>query len=160
MGIPFAAGQRITAADLNTATQQGAWASYTPIWSTTGTAPSIGNGSVFGYYSKIGRTVSIRGSIYGGSTTTYGTGDYYVTLPFTAAVTGVPAGSFAHIGTWGLQQGSGAFYTAVAVILQSNPGSLIGITSGTSPFMGYGNPVNFAGAGAKLSWGITYESTS
>lgn len=59
-----------------------AWTSYTPAWTSTGTAPAIGNGTITGAYQQVGKMVlGFRISIVFGSTTTYGTGNYLLSLP-------------------------------------------------------------------------------
>ena len=65
----------------------GAWISYTPTWSTDGDAPSLGNGTITGYYIKIGRTIHYRIKLTWGSTTTGGTGTFTFTLPVAFAST-------------------------------------------------------------------------
>ncbi len=62
-----------------------AWQSYTPVWTTSGTAPSLGNGVLTGKYKKIGKTVFVRVRLQIGSTTTTGTGNYRISLPVAAA---------------------------------------------------------------------------
>lgn len=62
----------------------GAWVSYTPTWTSTGTAPAIGNGTLVGRYSLQGKTCTVMVGLTFGSTTTAGTGTYAFALPFTA----------------------------------------------------------------------------
>lgn len=66
-------------------TDQGAWTAYTPVWTTSGTAPAIGNGTISGRYTKIGRTIIGTINLTAGSTTTYGSGGFTFTLPPFAA---------------------------------------------------------------------------
>jgi len=61
------------------------WTSYTPIWTAASVNPSIGNGTLEGWYKVIGKTCFVRGNIVMGSTTTFGTGEWYVSMPFTAS---------------------------------------------------------------------------
>ncbi|EGX60086.1 hypothetical protein SZN_09196 [Streptomyces zinciresistens K42] len=65
-----------------------AWTPYTPAWTSTGTAPSLGNGTIIGRYMKIGRTVICHINMTTGSTSTYGSGDYNWSLPVQAANVG------------------------------------------------------------------------
>lgn len=60
-----------------------AWTTYTPTWTATTTNPAIGNGTITdtGAYVQIGKTVHFRLKITMGSTTTFGTGGFYVGLP-------------------------------------------------------------------------------
>lgn len=62
-----------------------AWQSYTPSWTTSGTAPSLNNGSITGKYKQIGKTVFVRVRLQIGSTTTTGTGNWRISLPVAAA---------------------------------------------------------------------------
>lgn len=77
----------------------GAWTSYAPAWTAATTNPVIGNGSIVGAWKKIGRTVFWRVTITMGSTTTYGVGTWYVSLPDTLvgamAASGFPVGNWA-----------------------------------------------------------------
>lgn len=58
-----------------------AFTDYTPVWSSTGTAPAIGNGSITGKYIRIGDLCIGYCAVLMNSTTTYGTGDYKFSLP-------------------------------------------------------------------------------
>lgn len=64
---------------------QTAWTAYTPTWTAASTNPVIGNGTIQGYYKVIGKTCFVRGNIAMGSTTTFGSGEWYVSMPFTAS---------------------------------------------------------------------------
>lgn len=60
----------------------GAELSYTPAWTSAGTQPSLGNGSLTGNYAYLGsRLIYARIFLSMGSTTTFGTGAYFLTLP-------------------------------------------------------------------------------
>lgn len=79
----------VTAAMMNTEVRdaftgvQAAWTSYSPSWTAATTNPTIGNGTIVGAYLQIGKTVHWRIKISPGSTTTFGTGTYFVSLPVT-----------------------------------------------------------------------------
>lgn len=62
----------------------GVWITYTPTWTAVTTAPTIGNGTLTGSYALIGKTCHFRINMNSGTTTTYGSGLYTFTLPFTA----------------------------------------------------------------------------
>lgn len=162
MAVPWLAGQRVTAADLNAATQQSAWTPYPVTWTSTGTAPSVGvGGTLVGYYAKVGRLVTVKIALTSGGSTAYGTGNYIFSLPLTAAVTGVGSGGFAHAGTWDLyNSGNATFYTAAAAITQGSPSQVIGLVNASANFMGATNPTTFSGSGSQFTCTITYESTS
>ena len=59
----------------------GVWQSYTPAWTSSGTAPSLGNGTLTGAYFQAGKLVHVRTVLTMGSTTTFGTGTYRLSLP-------------------------------------------------------------------------------
>lgn len=61
-----------------------AWTSYAPQWTGSGANPSIGNGAISGRYCRIGNTVSFAMSLEMGTTTTYGAGVWYFSLPIPA----------------------------------------------------------------------------
>jgi hypothetical protein len=88
----WVAGEVATAANLNTHVRDNlkaigdAWTSYTPTWTSTGSAPAIGNGSLAGAYILAGKLCHFRASVTFGTTTTFGTGAYSIGLP-TAAIT-------------------------------------------------------------------------
>ena len=56
--------------------------SYTPAWTGAVTDPVIGNGILTGKYSKNGQWVDVSVYLQCGSTTTYGSGDWAISLPF------------------------------------------------------------------------------
>ena len=62
-----------------------AWQTYTPAWTTGGSAPSLGNGTLTGRYAQVGKTVHGAVALTMGSTTTFGTGAYFLSLPVTAS---------------------------------------------------------------------------
>ncbi len=93
MPLPLA-GAKIKAADLLAIFPGGvdAAASYIPVWRSSGTQPVLGNGSVTGAYYKIGRLVYYAATLSIGSTSTFGTGSYTLSLPFVPSNISVPLG--------------------------------------------------------------------
>lgn len=57
---------------------------YTPTWTSTGTQPAIGNGTLTARYFQIQKIVFVELLFIAGSTTTYGTGNYSFSVPITA----------------------------------------------------------------------------
>lgn len=66
-------------------------ADYTPVWTSGGTQPTIGNGSLIGAYQSFGNRVRVWLRLVWGSTTSGGTGRWLFTLPFTPNHEGVLA---------------------------------------------------------------------
>jgi len=54
---------------------------YTPSWTSSGTAPTLGNGTILGYYTRRGQIIEGTIDLTIGSTTTTGTGTWYFSLP-------------------------------------------------------------------------------
>lgn len=54
---------------------------YTPVWSSGGTQPSIGNGTLTGKWRRVGCFIEAEIYLLAGSTTTFGTGSYAFSLP-------------------------------------------------------------------------------
>ncbi len=55
---------------------------YTPTWTAQTTNPSLGNGSINGRYYRIGNVVTAFINLTMGSTTTYGSGTWWFSMPF------------------------------------------------------------------------------
>ena len=66
---------------------------YTPTWTSSGTAPAIGNGTLRGHYSRTGSAIVATIEMIAGSTTTFGTGTWSFSLPRASA------GATVHVGT-------------------------------------------------------------
>jgi hypothetical protein len=65
----------------------GLWTAYSPAWTANGgSAPVIGNGTLDGFYQRIGRTVHFMARMVAGSTTTFGSGSspWRFTVPVAA----------------------------------------------------------------------------
>lgn len=77
------AGGVPNAADL--AFAHAAWTSYTPVWTATSSNPALVNGTLTGAYMKIGKTVLVRILLTAGSSTTFGSGGWKLSLPLNPA---------------------------------------------------------------------------
>lgn len=85
----------LLAADIQGLQNQFLVYSYTPSWtSASNPQPSLGNGTLVGAYMQIGRLVVFALELVAGSTTTFGTGQWFFTLP-------LPPG---YVGSYGLTQ--------------------------------------------------------
>ena len=73
----------------------GTWQSYTVSWTAATTNPSIGNGTLAGRYTQIGKSVIYSIALVMGSTTTYGSGNWRFSLPKSVA-----SSSVRYIGQW------------------------------------------------------------
>jgi hypothetical protein len=74
--------------EINDALQAlGVWQAWTPTFTTTGTAPAIGNGTMIGRYTVFNKTVIAQFFFSAGSTTTFGTGTLLFSLPVNSSST-------------------------------------------------------------------------
>jgi hypothetical protein len=144
-------GETVPAATMNTEIRDqfnsmfDAWTGWTPTWTGATTNPVLGNGTMTGRYMKWGRTCHVSMEIVMGSTTTYGSGAWSFTLPFTAA-----AAVGSRIGlAQALSSGSGRA-----------PGHIVVSPAATtfSPFFPASTSVSFlgnAGAANPFAWAST-----
>lgn len=135
----------------------GAWTAYTPSWSSSGTAPNIGNGTIIGRYMKFGRTVVCHINLAMGSTTTYGTGSYNFSLPSTSANAGASL-----LGNAQILQGTNRWVGQSVLSPNTATTSPFFPTSSTSTltdFMTGTQPQTLA-SGAQLRLTLVYESAT
>jgi hypothetical protein len=71
----------------------GAYTPYTPVWTAGASATTLGNGTLTGAYTKVGRTVRYRITLTWGSTTSAPAGAWLFTLPSAAVSTGWSGGA-------------------------------------------------------------------
>lgn len=87
----WAVGEVVPAAVMNTEIRDqfnsffGAWTAYTPSWTAATTNPVLGNGTLVGQYMKVGRTCTVAIMLTIGSTSTFGSGFWRISLPAQAA---------------------------------------------------------------------------
>jgi len=106
------------------------WAAYTPTWSSSGSAPALGNGTIVGGFRREGTTLHVRGKLNVGSGSTVGTGDLRISLP-----SGLTACAAA-------QQTMAAFWYDAGVGV--NPGVCIAQASAAYVVFNFGGGVTFA----------------
>lgn len=114
----WTSGEVLTAANMNAQLRDfangfGAWASYTPAWTAATTNPVLGNGTLTGAYRQVQKDIAFRAALIAGSTTTYGTGTWFFTVP--AAISTGDAQAFMPLGNWSGNP-AGARNNGVAII--------------------------------------------
>lgn len=144
--------QFLQATDSDTVAWAGAYTAYVPVWASTGTAVALGNGTITGSYIQLGKLVHGRVTLTFGSTTTFGTGTYTLTLPVAATgATLTPVGTVA------------ALDTGVATYIGSaqwTSGSTVQITNLAVPIAGYTSAVPFTFAsGDVIIMNFTYQAS-
>ena len=122
---------------------------YTPTWTTSGTAPSLGNGTLLGHYTRVGNLVTVNIEFLAGSTTTFGTGQFRVSLPFTSAplIQQVGSARFDDTGT--------AYYAGIGVV-QENRAYAVMYANATSSEVGATVPFTWT-AGDSFVMEVTYS---
>jgi hypothetical protein len=157
--INLANGTNLPASGLASTTGSGAvaletYATYTPTWSASGTAPSLGNGTLSGTYTKTGKLVVATIAFTVGSTTTFGSGVWRFSLPFNASTDALLNGAGA---VFMLHTGS-SFYTGVAKANGTANGIEV-IVNGSGNQVGPTSPFTWASTD-QLSVTVTYQATS
>jgi hypothetical protein len=86
--MAFSAGGIVLASQLNGLITPG-WTAFTPSWTGSGSNPVINNGSIVGRYRRVSGSdlVTVEVRITMGSTTTFGSGTYWVSVPVTPSAT-------------------------------------------------------------------------
>jgi len=134
----------------NTRNLLDAWRqAYTPAITSGGTAPSLGNGTITGSFSRSGSTTSIVGELTIGSTTTLGTGILSISLPaamkndinFAGGTVYMNIGGTIYEGFLQIPVGS-----SVANLLRDTSGSVTATSPGTF------------GTGDFIRWSATYAN--
>jgi len=74
--VPLA-GEIVHASDV----PPSAWSAYSPAWTASTTNPVLNNGVLFATYYQVGDLVIYKGVLQSGTTTTYGTGTYRISVP-------------------------------------------------------------------------------
>ncbi len=121
------------------------WTSYTPTWTSTGTQPVLGNGTLAASYIQAGKLVIYRGRLDMGSTTTFGTGVYNFSLPVAFASPGA-------IGPAYLSDATGIAYPATCAFFGAS--LFLAATGGNVTNT---NPFTWAVTDS-LFWTVTYEA--
>lgn len=130
-----------------------AWTSYTPIWTGAVTNPVLGDGTLVGAYKQVGKIVFVRVKLSAGSTTTFGTGAWYFTLPVVAKTTeGVQLVCSMRGGTmlspnWyvGIVNGAyGEFTDKSAIITSASPA--VAVSAGDPFIWSQGHTLQFNGS--------------
>jgi hypothetical protein len=119
---------------------------YTPVWTSTGTTPSLGNGALSGYYSVYGNVVLVEIDLTIGSTTSLGTGQYSFSLPLVPGKSAV--GSF-YILRPGIQVYSGSTYAP------NGTGTMSAYPNASGAGVGAANPAAWT-AGDTMKLQVSY----
>lgn len=121
---------------------------YTPTLTASGTAFAIGDGTITGKYTRVGDVVTVQVNVTMGASTTFGTGNYTISVPLTSAATYQAQGA-GHL----LDSGT-ADYVVVPYIEAASTGFKMFTTAGA--LVGAAAPFTFA-ANDKIQVTLTYK---
>lgn len=124
-------------------------ASFTCAWTASGTAPTIGNGSLAADFRRKGAVNFVNISLTIGSTTTLGTGQWFFSLPYLDYTFG------RYLGTC-LVNHAGTFYTGIAQVVVTQQKVSAFFNASSTP-LSPAQPVAFA-AGDVVQISIEYSS--
>lgn len=129
------------------------YTAYTPTWQTSGTAPSYGNAVIVARYLQVGKLVNAYGKIAFGSSTTYGTNQWFFALPV------APIANMSTLGSLvARHSATGAIVTSVGDGGSGQAAPLFASTFNGAE-NGFTNTQPFAWAsGDSLEWDFTYEA--
>jgi hypothetical protein len=111
---------------LETQANGSAWYDYDPVWSSSGTTPTLGSaGPTIGHYQRIASTcITVIDVTFAGDTA-FGTGTYTWSLPFTSHA------AYGFVGVAHINTSGGTRYGGQAAISASDTFSLFFPTSGS-----------------------------
>lgn len=130
--------------------RQVAFQSYTPAWTGSVVDPAIGDGSIIGRYTRRGYTCTAVATITMGSTTTFGTGTWFVSLPF------VPSTALEQNGSLRITDTGTAFYVGTVQTLTDATARVQLYTNAAANVVTSAIPMTWA-SGDSLSFSITYS---
>lgn len=130
----------------------GVWASYTVSWTADTTNPSIGDGSLIGRYTQIGKTVVCNLTLTIGSTTNCGSGNWKIGLPKTSKNS-----NMTYSGIWVALDSGVNFYDGIAVLYPNINFINTFIRTGSFSSLSASSPHSW-GQGDQLYIAITYEA--
>lgn len=137
------------------------WDQYTVSWTAVSVNPAIGNGSIVGKFRRVGTTGYLRGAISVGTTTTFGTGGWRVSMPTGWVASNTPASDGYQVGGVVMVPAAGSAYNGFCWA-QPNTSYLQLVTDATpAAFVATGAPVAWTQNAANfLSWNIVVELAS
>ncbi|MFG3228105.1 hypothetical protein ACGF07_25435 [Kitasatospora sp. NPDC048194] len=139
---------------------QGDWSSYTPTFTSLGGGASIGNGTIYSRWYRLGNSVVWQGQMTIGSTTNGGSGLWFISMPTLQPTT--PASvAFTRTGTLNYISG-GNNYVGLISCNPSDGGkaTLIAKSSFSSTSfdnVGASTPTTMV-TGAQIIWAVEYEA--
>lgn len=154
----WTAGEVVAASKMNSQIRdvatgiQASWSTYTPTWGGT-SDPAIGNGVLSGRYMRVGKTITANITIVMGSTTTYGSGTWTLSLPVVSVFTTT---TYVNLGSVSMRDTSAsANSTGVAILANQTTAQMV--VGSSNAFVSTTAPWTWAN-GDTLSVTLNYEA--
>lgn len=154
----WTAGEVVAASKMNSQIRdvatgiQASWSTYTPTWGGTSN-PAIGNGVLSGRYMRVGKTITANITIVMGSTTTYGSGTWTLSLPVASVFTTT---TYVNLGSVSMRDTSAsANSTGVAILANQTTAQMV--VGSSNAFVSTTAPWTWAN-GDTLSVTLNYEA--
>lgn len=154
----WTAGEVVAASKMNSQIRdvatgiQASWSTYTPTWGGT-SDPAIGNGVLSGRYMRVGKTITANITIVMGSTTTYGSGTWTLSLPVASVFTTT---TYVNLGSVSMRDTSAsANSTGVAILANQTTAQMV--VGSSNAFVSKTAPWTWAN-GDTLSVTLNYEA--
>lgn len=154
----WTAGEVVAASKMNSQIRdvatgiQASWSTYTPTWGGT-SDPAIGNGVLSGRYMRVGKTITANITIVMGSTTTYGSGTWTLSLPVESVFTTT---TYVNLGSVSMRDTSAsANSTGVAILANQTTAQMV--VGSSNAFVSTTAPWTWAN-GDTLSVTLNYEA--
>lgn len=154
----WTAGEVVAASKMNSQIRdvatgiQASWSTYTPTWGGT-SDPAIGDGVLSGRYMRVGKTITANITIVMGSTTTYGSGTWTLSLPVASVFTTT---TYVNLGSVSMRDTSAsANSTGVAILANQTTAQMV--VGSSNAFVSTTAPWTWAN-GDTLSVTLNYEA--
>lgn len=141
--------------DYRSTAQWAPWEQYQPSWYGSISNPAIGNGTITGSFRRLGSVGHMRGVITMGSTTTYGSGLWYVTMPVGWSASGIITNGY-QVGHLMLNDTGTAVYKGLCYAAAG--GTVLNFVHGSTTWTNVTATSPFTWvSGDFLAWNITVE---
>ncbi len=136
------------------------WDAYDVEWTASSSNPAIGNGTLGAAYRREGSLCFLRGKIHMGTTTTFGSGEWRLSLPFDV----LPSGRFSIGGVNDFQVGNTLMVcagTTYSGFIWATSQDYMRLVVSASASVTSASPASWAANSSNwLSWSITIEMDS
>jgi hypothetical protein len=152
---------RVTTAESDIDAHEAAWTTYTPVFTTASGSPAVGTGgggNITGRHKKIGRLCTVSGYMKFGTTgASAGTGEWRMSLPFTAAT----VTDQAWLGSVYMNDASaGASGHFIGTAVVASGGTYATFYGGNAAAQVTGTTPVAWSPGDAIRWEVTYETAS